>query len=141
MIVEVTWAERNRLLGRTADNCAPSHDAKGHPIYNTPLIKPHPRRSHIYIALVEAAVIRAELRREIKNRVPMAEDNKTVRYVSWASDKAAGRYIEHDMRRSMAYISPDRETVNTVRRRSDNGINQTAPTSLNVPLRNTEQVA
>lgn len=75
------------------------------------MVIPHRKKRNLWYSLVESAVILAEVRREISNRSPIAEDNKTTRFVGWASDKAAGRYIEHHPRRSEAYLASDRQPL------------------------------
>lgn len=102
-IATVSREERNRLRGCNEDGRAPRYDHEGYPVYNEPLVEAHRKLSRLYFALVDASIIRAELRRELSNRIPIAEDNRTVREVEYSNENGAGRYFEHNQYRSSLF--------------------------------------
>lgn len=106
-IAVVSKEQRNRLIGCTDEGHAPRRDSAGNPIYGTRLIQAHKKRNNLYYALVDAAVIRAELKREISSTMPIAEDNRTVRRADFATDTKSGWYYELHLPHCFAYATTD----------------------------------
>jgi hypothetical protein len=104
-IAVVTREQRNRLIGCTEDGLAPRHDSHGDPVFGAKLIQVHKKRDALYFALVDAAVIRAELQRDIASAFPMAEDNQTCRREAYANEKGAGWYYELHLPHSFAFLT------------------------------------
>lgn len=94
----VTRQQINRLCGYTEEGRALARTTGGDLVFGPRLISAHKKRDYLYIALVDAAVIRAELLREFSENYYGAEDNKTTSKDFFSNEKGAGWCYKHNCR-------------------------------------------
>jgi hypothetical protein len=104
----VSYEQIYRLRGYAEDGTAPGRNADGSKWYHPVLIVPHKKKSRVYVALVAAAVIQAELKREIQNRISSTEANQTTRWEQFTTPNGrTGRLIAHNTRMIYRNYGPE----------------------------------
>jgi hypothetical protein len=109
----VSKQEINRLSGMTDEGRALSYGAPsrlfpdGEPVLGARLIRPHGRifNGWVVAAGVDPSVVRAELRRKMTNRLPIAEDNRTVAREPFSNEKGSGFSFEPKFRVCFGYLT------------------------------------
>jgi hypothetical protein len=109
----VSIDEINRLCGMTGDGRALSYGAPsrlfpdGEPILGPRLIVPHKKQGRTFLVAVgvHPSLVRAELRRKMTNRLPIAEDNRTVVREPFSNEKGSGFSFEPKFRVCFGYLT------------------------------------
>lgn len=94
----VSREQINRLRGLTDEGKAIGQTADGELLFGPKLIRVHKTRDHIWVALVAAEVIRAELLREFSASFFGAEDNQTVGREFFSNEQGSGWCYRHNSR-------------------------------------------
>ena len=132
----VSREQINRLCGYTDEGRAIKCAENGELVFGARLIRAHKKRNYLYLALVDAAVIRAELRREFSATFRGAEDCYTVSKEFFSNDAGSGWSYGHNQRAGYygRAVSGTSKPFRIAFKRRDYAVVSTTAMALRAPL-------